>query len=75
MCVRFKVPFPLALRLWDIYLYEGERVLVAMSYTLIKMHRSEFSWYNIELFALCCVLCSFVVVEFWRSRWCGDPVG
>lgn len=40
-CFLDRVPFRLCLRLWDIYLLEGERVLVAMSYNLLRMHRRK----------------------------------
>ncbi|XP_013772089.2 USP6 N-terminal-like protein [Limulus polyphemus] len=38
-CFLDRVPFTLTLRLWDIYILEGEVVLTAMSYTLLKLHR------------------------------------
>ncbi|XP_013783393.1 USP6 N-terminal-like protein isoform X2 [Limulus polyphemus] len=38
-CFLDRVPFTLTLRLWDIYILEGEMVLTAMSYTLLKLHR------------------------------------
>lgn len=38
-CSMIQVPFSLTLRLWDIYLFEGENLLVSMSYCLLKMHR------------------------------------
>ncbi|KAB7503900.1 USP6 N-terminal-like protein [Armadillidium nasatum] len=40
-CFLDRVPFSLALRLWDIYLLEGERLLVAMGYTILKLHRRQ----------------------------------
>lgn len=36
-----QTPFSLTLRLWDVYILEGERMLTAMAYTIIKLHRSE----------------------------------
>ena len=36
-----QVPFPMCLRLWDVYIMEGERVLLATGYTILKMHRRE----------------------------------
>lgn len=33
-----QVPFRLALRLWDIYLLDGERILTAMAYNILKLH-------------------------------------
>ncbi|XP_076311407.1 USP6 N-terminal-like protein isoform X2 [Tachypleus tridentatus] len=38
-CFLDRVPFTLTLRLWDIYILEGETILTAMSYTLLKLHR------------------------------------
>ncbi|XP_013398164.2 USP6 N-terminal-like protein [Lingula anatina] len=38
-CFLDRVPFTLVLRLWDAYIFDGERVLVAMSYCLLKIHK------------------------------------
>ncbi|XP_033101782.1 USP6 N-terminal-like protein [Anneissia japonica] len=38
-CFLDRVPFPLTLRLWDCFMLDGDRVLTAMSYTLMKMHK------------------------------------
>lgn len=38
-CFLDRVPFPLTLRLWDIFILEGDKVLIAMSYNLMKMHK------------------------------------
>lgn len=43
-----QVPFSLALRLWDIYLFEGENVLLSMSYCLLKVHRRSLSVRGME---------------------------
>ncbi|XP_042715394.2 USP6 N-terminal-like protein isoform X5 [Chrysemys picta bellii] len=40
-CFLDRTPFTLTLRIWDIYILEGERVLTAMSYTILKLHRSK----------------------------------
>nr|XP_013052517.2 USP6 N-terminal-like protein isoform X5 [Anser cygnoides]XP_047918573.1 USP6 N-terminal-like protein isoform X5 [Anser cygnoides] len=40
-CFLDRTPFTLSLRLWDIYILEGERVLTAMSYTIMKLHRKH----------------------------------
>lgn len=40
-CFLDRVPFTLTLRLWDIYILEGERILTAMSYNLLKMNRKQ----------------------------------
>lgn len=34
-----RVPFSLCLRVWDIYLLDGERVVTAMAYTILKLHK------------------------------------
>ncbi|XP_015905573.1 USP6 N-terminal-like protein [Parasteatoda tepidariorum] len=47
-CFLDRVPFTLTLRLWDIYIYEGESVLTAMSYTLLKLHRKTLLKMNME---------------------------
>lgn len=31
----------LGLRIWDVYLLEGDRILPAMSYTIMKMHKRQ----------------------------------
>lgn len=33
------MPFSLCLRIWDIYLLDGERAITGMAYTILKMHR------------------------------------
>ncbi|XP_029001169.1 USP6 N-terminal-like protein [Betta splendens] len=38
-CFIDRTPFTLTLRLWDIFILEGERLLTAMSYTILRMHR------------------------------------
>uniref|UniRef100_A0A1E1X376 USP6 N-terminal-like protein n=1 Tax=Amblyomma aureolatum TaxID=187763 RepID=A0A1E1X376_9ACAR len=38
-CFLDRVPFTLTLRLWDAYVMDGEPVLTAMSYTLLRLHR------------------------------------
>ncbi|KAJ0001763.1 hypothetical protein NQD34_001559, partial [Periophthalmus magnuspinnatus] len=38
-CFIERTPFSLTLRLWDIFILEGERLLTAMSYTILKIHR------------------------------------
>ncbi|XP_001654003.2 USP6 N-terminal-like protein isoform X2 [Aedes aegypti] len=34
-----RIPFSLCLRVWDIYMLYGERVLTAMAYTILKVHK------------------------------------
>ncbi|XP_047191959.1 USP6 N-terminal-like protein isoform X1 [Scophthalmus maximus] len=40
-CFLDRTPFTLTLRIWDIYIMEGERVLPSMSYTILKLHKSK----------------------------------
>ena len=34
-----QIPFSLTLRSWDLYLLEGERVMIGMAYNILRMHR------------------------------------
>ncbi|XP_055603461.1 USP6 N-terminal-like protein isoform X2 [Uranotaenia lowii] len=36
-----RIPFGLCLRVWDIYMLYGERVLTAMAYTILKIHKNK----------------------------------
>ncbi|XP_018409221.1 PREDICTED: USP6 N-terminal-like protein [Nanorana parkeri] len=38
-CFLDRAPFTLNLRIWDIYILEGDRILTAMSYTILKLHK------------------------------------
>ncbi|XP_014675899.1 PREDICTED: USP6 N-terminal-like protein [Priapulus caudatus] len=38
-CFLDRTPFTLSLRLWDIYVLEGEKLLVAAAYCILKLHR------------------------------------
>ncbi|XP_069621331.1 USP6 N-terminal-like protein isoform X1 [Ranitomeya imitator] len=38
-CFLDRTPFTLNLRIWDIYVLEGDRVLTTMSYTILKLHK------------------------------------
>ncbi|CAK7305747.1 USP6 N-terminal-like protein [Vulpes lagopus] len=40
-CFLGRTPFSLTLKLWDAYVLNGERVLTAMAYTILKVHRSK----------------------------------
>uniref|UniRef100_A0A8C9VRV1 USP6 N-terminal-like protein n=1 Tax=Scleropages formosus TaxID=113540 RepID=A0A8C9VRV1_SCLFO len=40
-CFIDRTPFTLTLRLWDIYILEGEKILTAMAYTILKLHKSK----------------------------------
>ncbi|CAK7305076.1 USP6 N-terminal-like protein [Vulpes lagopus] len=39
-CFLSGTPFSLTLKLWDAYIPDGERVLTAMAYTILKVHRT-----------------------------------
>lgn len=47
-CFLDRTPFTLNLRIWDIYILEGERVLTAMSYTILKLHRRHLMRLSME---------------------------
>ncbi|XP_055367173.1 USP6 N-terminal-like protein isoform X2 [Betta splendens] len=47
-CFLDRTPFTLTLRIWDIYILEGERVLPAMSYTILKMHKRHLMKLSME---------------------------
>ncbi|XP_075408504.1 USP6 N-terminal-like protein [Tenrec ecaudatus] len=47
-CFLDRTPFTLNLRIWDIYIFEGERVLTAMSYTILKLHRKHLMKLSME---------------------------
>ncbi|XP_041832907.1 USP6 N-terminal-like protein isoform X2 [Melanotaenia boesemani] len=47
-CFLDRTPFTLTLRIWDIYILEGERVLPAMSYTILKMHKKHLMRLSME---------------------------
>ncbi|XP_072290752.1 uncharacterized protein [Eucyclogobius newberryi] len=40
-CFIDRSPFTLTLRLWDIYILEGDKVLTAMAYTALKLHKKR----------------------------------
>ncbi|XP_062847046.1 USP6 N-terminal-like protein [Trichomycterus rosablanca] len=40
-CFIDRTPFTLTLRLWDVYILEGEKVLPAMAYTALKIHKKQ----------------------------------
>ena len=35
----FQIPFSLTLRIWDLYILEGERIMTCMAYNILRMHR------------------------------------
>ncbi|XP_078405316.1 uncharacterized protein LOC144684860 [Cetorhinus maximus] len=47
-CFIERTPFTLTLRLWDIYILEGERVLAAMAYTIMKLHKKRLVKMSLE---------------------------
>ncbi|TRY82903.1 hypothetical protein DNTS_011649, partial [Danionella cerebrum] len=47
-CFIDRTPFTLTLRLWDIYILEGEKVLTAMAYTLLKLHKKSLVKMSLE---------------------------
>ncbi|XP_025333877.1 USP6 N-terminal-like protein [Canis lupus baileyi] len=40
-CFLGRTPCSLTLKLWDVYMLDGERVLTAMAYTILKVHRKR----------------------------------
>ncbi|CRK98358.1 CLUMA_CG011718, isoform A [Clunio marinus] len=36
-----RIPFSLCLRVWDVYLLEGERAVTAMAFTILKLHATK----------------------------------
>ncbi|XP_055694336.1 USP6 N-terminal-like protein [Lutzomyia longipalpis] len=36
-----RIPFSLCLRVWDIYLLDGEKVVTGMAYSVLKLHRNK----------------------------------
>ncbi|XP_061617870.1 USP6 N-terminal-like protein isoform X8 [Phyllopteryx taeniolatus] len=47
-CFLDRTPFTLTLRIWDIYILEGERILPAMSYTVLKLHKKHLMKLSME---------------------------
>ncbi|XP_039994788.1 USP6 N-terminal-like protein [Xiphias gladius] len=47
-CFIDRTPFTLTLRLWDIFILEGERLLTAMSYTILKIHKKRLVKMSLE---------------------------
>ncbi|KAL2093523.1 hypothetical protein ACEWY4_010835 [Coilia grayii] len=47
-CFIDRTPFTLTLRLWDVYILEGERVLPAMAYTALKLHKKRLLKMSLE---------------------------
>jgi len=40
-CFLDRLPYSLTLRVWDLYLLEGEDIMFGMAYTILKMHRQR----------------------------------
>ncbi|ULU08315.1 hypothetical protein L3Y34_019462 [Caenorhabditis briggsae] len=49
-CFLDRVPFSLALRLWDVFLVEGDSILLAMAYNIMKMHEKSIRKHSMESF-------------------------
>ncbi|KAM3869990.1 uncharacterized protein ACN63O_005089 [Diretmus argenteus] len=47
-CFIDRTPFTLTLRLWDIYVLEGEKILAAMAYTTLKLHKKRLLKFQLE---------------------------
>ncbi|XP_037102738.1 USP6 N-terminal-like protein [Syngnathus acus] len=47
-CFIDRTPFTLTLRLWDVFILEGERLLTAMSYTILKIHKKHLMKMSLE---------------------------
>ncbi|XP_029378672.1 USP6 N-terminal-like protein isoform X2 [Echeneis naucrates] len=47
-CFIDRTPFTLTLRLWDIYMLEGEKMLTAMAYTTLKLHKKRLQKFQLE---------------------------
>lgn len=49
-CFLDRVPFSLALRLWDVFLVEGDCILIAMAFNIMKMHEKSIRKHTMESF-------------------------
>ncbi|XP_038131592.1 USP6 N-terminal-like protein isoform X2 [Cyprinodon tularosa] len=47
-CFIDRTPFTLTLRLWDIYILEGDKILTAMAYTILKLHKKRLMKLQLE---------------------------
>ncbi|XP_061891721.1 USP6 N-terminal-like protein [Entelurus aequoreus] len=47
-CFIDRTPFTLTLRLWDIYILEGDKMLSAMAYTTLKIHKKRLLRFQLE---------------------------
>uniref|UniRef100_A0A672GAQ7 USP6 N-terminal-like protein n=1 Tax=Salarias fasciatus TaxID=181472 RepID=A0A672GAQ7_SALFA len=67
-CFLDRTPFTLTLRIWDIYILEGERVLPAMSYTILKLHKKHLMKLSME------ELVEFLQVSLSKNFYLEDDV-
>ncbi|XP_072574146.1 USP6 N-terminal-like protein [Paramormyrops kingsleyae] len=67
-CFIDRTPFTLTLRLWDIYILEGEKVLTAMAYTILKLYKKVLLKMSLE------ELREFLQEEIVESFSLGDDV-
>ncbi|XP_006016371.1 USP6 N-terminal-like protein isoform X2 [Alligator sinensis] len=67
-CFLDRTPFTLNLRIWDIYILEGERVLTAMSYTILKLHKKHLMKLQME------ELVEFLQDTLAKDFFCEDDV-
>ncbi|KAM9861114.1 USP6 N-terminal-like protein [Aulostomus maculatus] len=47
-CFIDRTPFTLTLRLWDVFILEGDKLLTAMSYTILKIHKKRLLKMSLE---------------------------
>ncbi|XP_047237290.1 USP6 N-terminal-like protein [Girardinichthys multiradiatus] len=47
-CFIDRTPFTLTLRLWDIYMLEGDKILSAIAYTILKLHKKRLMKLQLE---------------------------
>uniref|UniRef100_A0AC34FFH6 Rab-GAP TBC domain-containing protein n=1 Tax=Panagrolaimus sp. ES5 TaxID=591445 RepID=A0AC34FFH6_9BILA len=47
-CFLDRVPFPLALRVWDVFLYYGDSILIAMGYNIMQLHQKTLKKLSME---------------------------
>lgn len=47
-CFIDRTPITLTLRLWDIYILDGDKILTAMAYTILKLHKKRLMKLQLE---------------------------
>ena len=40
-CFLDRIPFSITIRVWDLYLLEGDSIMIAMAYNILKLHRKS----------------------------------